>query len=77
MSKQHLESKKTRERTVTAIRFPEELHARLRDAADDRDLSVNFLVVKAVEEFLERLIPANELRLTRVPTPPHGTPTAA
>ena len=52
-------------RTVTAIRLPAELHRRLRDAADDRDLSVNYLVVKAVEEFLERLIPADELRLTR------------
>ena len=76
MDTQH-ESKKIKDRTVTAIRFPEELHARLRDAADDRDLSVNFLVVKAVEEFLERLIPAKELRLTRDPTPPHGTSNAA
>ena len=53
------------QRTATAIRFPEHLHERLRTAADERDLSVNFLVVKAVEEFLDRLIPAHELRLTR------------
>ncbi len=50
---------------TTAIRFPEHMHEQLRIAADERDLSVNFLVVKAVEEFLERLIPAQELRLTR------------
>ncbi len=52
-------------RTATAIRFPDPLLDRLRDAAEDRDLSVNFLVVKAVEEFLDRLIPAEEFRLTR------------
>lgn len=52
-------------RSATAIRFPEELHQRLRVAADERHYSINFLVVKAVEEFLERLIPAEELKLTR------------
>jgi predicted transcriptional regulator len=54
-----------KKRTTTAIRFPDELHERLKDAAEERDLSINFLVVKAVEEFLERLLPANEFRLTR------------
>jgi hypothetical protein len=44
---------------------PEELHDRLRAAAEERDFSVNFMVVKAVEEFLDRLIPADQLRLTR------------
>lgn len=52
-------------RTATAVRFPDDLLRRLRDAAEDRDLSVNFLVIKAVEEFLDRLIPAEEFRLTR------------
>jgi predicted HicB family RNase H-like nuclease len=56
---------RSKQRTTTAIRFPEELHERLRKAADERDLSINFLVVKAVEEFLENLVPASELRLTR------------
>lgn len=50
---------------TTAIRFPEELHAALRDAARDRDLSMNYLVVKAVEEFIPRLKPVSEMRLTR------------
>ena len=52
-------------RTATAIRFPEELHEQLRHAAEERDLSINYLVVKAVEQFLPRLIPAEELTLTR------------
>lgn len=52
-------------RSATAIRFPEELHERLRVAADERHYSINFLVVKAVEDFLDRLIPVDELRLTR------------
>ena len=52
-------------RTPTAVRLPEQLHDRLRTAADERGLSINFLVTKAVEDFLDRLIPADELRLTR------------
>jgi predicted HicB family RNase H-like nuclease len=55
----------TKSRTTTAIRFPEALHEQLKVAADERDLSINFLVVKAVEDFLERLLPAEEFRLTR------------
>lgn len=54
-----------RARTTTAIRFPEDVHQRLKEAADERDLSINFMVVKAVEEMLENLVPADELRLTR------------
>lgn len=52
-------------RTATAIRFPEELHERLRIAADKRDFSINYLVVRAVDHSLGRLIPADELELTR------------
>ena len=64
------EERSTREtrrkpRTTTAIRFPDDLHERLQTAAEERDFSINFLVVKAVEDFLGRLIPADELRLTR------------
>lgn len=54
-----------KKRTTTAIRFPDELHDRLKSAAEERDLSINFLVIKAVEEFVENLIPVEELRLTR------------
>lgn len=52
-------------KSATAIRFPEELHERLRIAADERNHSINFMVVKAVEDFLDRLIPVNELKLVR------------
>ena len=52
-------------RMTTAIRFPPELHEALRTAAEDRDLSINYLVVKAVADYLPRLIPADKLRLTR------------
>ncbi len=57
--------RKTKQRTATAIRFPDELHDQLVRAADERDLSINYLVVKAVADFLPRLIPAEELTLTR------------
>jgi predicted transcriptional regulator len=52
-------------RINTAIRFPDDLHAQLLQAASDRDLSMNWLVVKAVEDYLSRLLPADEIKLTR------------
>lgn len=52
-------------RMTTAIRFPEELHERLRKAADGFGLPINFIVVKAMEDFLERMIEPGELTLTR------------
>jgi predicted transcriptional regulator len=52
-------------RTATAIRFPDQLHDRLRATAEQYDFSINYLVVKAVEDFLPRMIPAEELKLTR------------
>lgn len=58
-------SAQAKARTNTAIRFPPELHEELRVAAEERGLAINYLVVAAVREFLERLIPADELRLTR------------
>lgn len=54
-------------RRTTGIRIPEDLHERLKEAAAERDLSINYMVVKAVEEFLDNLIPAGELKLTRSP----------
>ena len=53
------------ERVTTAFRLPKDLHQRLQGAAAERDLSANFLAVKALEEFLDHLVPADELRLTR------------
>jgi len=52
-------------RMTTAIRFPEELHERLRQAADAFGLPINFIVVKAMEDFLDRMIDPGDFRLTR------------
>lgn len=51
-------------RITTAIRFDPELHECLRLAAEEREVSMNFLVVKATADFLERLIPVEEMRWT-------------
>jgi hypothetical protein len=53
------------ERVKIEVRIPLTSLDRLREAADERDLSVNYLVVKAVDEFLDRLIPADEWKMTR------------
>jgi len=47
-------------RITTAVRLPEDIHERLRDAADERDVSVNYLITKAVDDYLDRLVPAEE-----------------
>jgi predicted HicB family RNase H-like nuclease len=52
-------------RSGTAIRFKPETHEALTLAAAERDLSVNYLVNRAVEDYLRRLIPADELTLVR------------
>ncbi len=52
-------------RVTRSIRLSPELFERLQEAAKDRDLSLNFLVTEAIEEFLDKLIPVDELRLTR------------
>jgi len=51
----------TKARTTTAVRFSEPLHERLKQAAEDRGLSVNFLVAAAVEDYLDRLVPPEEI----------------
>ena len=42
-------------RVVTAVRLPESVYRRLHDAATDRDVSANLLVIRAVTELLDRL----------------------
>lgn len=56
---------KLKNRHNIGLRLPAELHDRLSEAADDRDVSINWLMTKAIEEFLDRLIPADEMRWTR------------
>jgi predicted HicB family RNase H-like nuclease len=52
-------------RRTTAVWFPLDVHAALKTAATERDVSMNYLVVRAVREFLDSLIPADEWKLTR------------
>jgi len=54
-----------RNRTATGVRFQADTLARLHAAADERDLSVNFLVNRAVEQFLRDLLPVEEIVWTR------------
>jgi predicted transcriptional regulator len=54
-----------RARTATAVRFRPEVYERLRTAAEERELTMNWLVNKAVEQFLERLLPVDEIVWTR------------
>lgn len=48
-------------RVTTAVRLPASLHDRLRDCALERDVSVNLLVTKAVEAYLDHLPPVDEV----------------
>lgn len=57
-------------RTSTAIRLPADLHERLVAAAEEREVSMNFLITQAVREFLDRLLPVEEIRWTTGPTQP-------
>lgn len=52
-------------RTTTAIRLKPELHQRVKAEAAARDLSVNYLVNRALEQFLDKLIPVDQMRWTR------------
>jgi len=47
-------------RIATAIRLPESVHRKLKLAADDREVSANLIVTKAVTEYLERLPSADQ-----------------
>lgn len=49
-----------------SIRIPRELHEQLRAEADARMLSINWIVLRAIEDFVPRLIPVEEFRLTRL-----------
>ena len=51
--------------TNTGIRLKPDVWGRLKIAAIERDLSMNYLAGKAIEEFLDRLIPVEEFSLTR------------
>lgn len=42
---------------ATAVRLPQDLHARLQATADERGTSVNHLIVLAASYYLDRLPP--------------------
>jgi predicted transcriptional regulator len=42
-------------RIATAVRLPVSVHRRLHEAASDRNVSANLLVIRAVTEFLDQL----------------------
>jgi hypothetical protein len=48
-------------RVSTAVRLPSELHAELQRQAHERDVSVNFLITRAVDHYLRELGPADPL----------------
>jgi len=48
-------------RVTTGVRLPTSLHDKLSTAARERDVSVNLLVNKAVEAYLEQLPPVDEV----------------
>jgi predicted transcriptional regulator len=54
-----------KQRKGTAIRFPSDIHERLQIEADARDVSINWLVNRAVADYLPRLIPVDEWKLTK------------
>jgi predicted transcriptional regulator len=43
----------------TQVRLPESLYDRLKSAAQDRDVSANLIVTRALTEFLDRLAPSD------------------
>lgn len=52
-------------RVNVPVRMPSDLRDRLAAAAAERDLSANWLACRAIEEFLDRLIPVDQLTWTR------------
>lgn len=52
-------------RVHTSISFTVETRDRLTAAARERDVSLNWLVERACVDFLDRLIPVEEIKWTR------------
>lgn len=47
-------------RVRTVVRIPENLHARLDATATERDVSINYLVVRSIERYLDAMPPLPE-----------------
>lgn len=54
----------SKRRVATAVRLPAELHTRLQEHAEMRDVSVNWLVTRAVEQFLAGLPSREQVEAT-------------
>lgn len=54
-----------RQRINTAVRFPPDLHKLLSQAAAEHGVSLNFLVVRACEDFLPRLLSPRNVKWTK------------
>ena len=52
---------------ATAVRLPRSLHEQLHEAADERQVAANLLIVKALETFLAQLTPVDQLTATQHP----------
>ena len=48
------------DRVTTAVRIPGELHQKLQEEAEARDISMNYLLVRGAQLVLERLTPLAE-----------------
>lgn len=59
-------------RIATAVRLPESIHRRLQLAANDRDVSANLLITRAVDEYLERLPSADAVLTSKGPRVERG-----
>lgn len=55
------------DRVSTSVKFPRDVYDELKAAADERVVSVNWLINKAIAEFLPRLLPVDEIKWTRDP----------
>lgn len=53
------------EMVTLSFRVPPKVKDDLEAAAKERMVSVQLLATRAIEQFLERLIPVDELKLTR------------
>ncbi len=49
--------KYSEDRVATAVRIPKDLYTKLKQEANERDSSLNHLLVKAAEYYLDRLPP--------------------
>jgi predicted HicB family RNase H-like nuclease len=53
------------DRVTKALRIPPGLDHRLKDAAAERGISVNLVINRAIEDYLNRLLPVDEIMRAR------------